>query len=73
MSQSKKYDFQVIQEGETWTAGILRRVTSRSTVASKVQEGFATQEEATQWAEAELKVFMDNQVARNKRRSANRK
>jgi hypothetical protein len=46
MKSSKKYQYQVIQEGKTWSTEVLRRVTARVTVVTKRQDGFASEAEA---------------------------
>ena len=58
MKQSKKYDYQVEQDNDTWTAEITRRVTSRVTVVSKSKAGFATEAEAQAWGQAEVEAFL---------------
>ena len=58
MKQSKKYDFLIEKEDDTWAAVIIRRVTSRTTVVSKTQTGFATEAEAQTWAQDEVKAFL---------------
>ncbi len=72
MSQGKKYSYQVAQEDNGWTAGIVRRVSAHRTTVSKSQDGFATEALAQEWAEAELKAFSEGLAARNKRRDAQR-
>ena len=72
MAKGKKYDFQVTAEGETWSASILRQASARKTVVSKRQDGFASEQEATAWAETELKGFLEQQVERNKRKAERR-
>ena len=68
MANGKKYDFKLTQETNGWKAEIVRQVTSKRTQVSKSQDGFATQEEAQTWAEAELKGFLVAQAERNKRK-----
>ena len=68
---NKKFDYRVTQDGETWSAAIVRRVTARKTGVSKRQGGFATEAEAQQWGETELKKFVENLRERNKNRKAN--
>ena len=58
MKKSKKYDCRVIQDNGAWTAEITRRVTSRVTVVSKGKGGFATEAEAQEWGECEVKAFL---------------
>lgn len=70
---SKKYDFQLIEKRNGWAAEIVRQITSRRTVVSKRQLGFATEAEAKEWAEKELVEFQKIQSERNKRRSASKR
>jgi len=72
MTQSKKYDYRISQNKKTWTAEIIRRVTSKRTAVSKSQDGFATEAEAKAWGEKELAAFLENLAERNKRDSAQR-
>ena len=69
MAQNKKYDSKIQQNGATWTAKIIRRVTSQKTMVSKQQHGFASEAEAQAWAEIQIALFLENLKARNKRRS----
>lgn len=73
MTTHKKYDYRITQDGSAWNAEIIRRVTSKRTAVSKSQEGFASEAEARAWGEKELKSFLENLVARNKRDSAQRR
>lgn len=73
MTTNKKYDCRITQEGTSWTAEIIRRVTSKRTTVSKSQDGFATEAEAQAWGEKELKSFLDNLIERNKQDSAQHK
>jgi hypothetical protein len=72
MTSNKKYDYRVTQNKKTWTAEIIRRVTSKRTSVSKSQDGFSTEAEAKAWGEKELASFLDNLAERNKRDSAQR-
>lgn len=67
MLKAKKYDYRVVKNRKNWKAEIIRRATSSKTVVSKRQAGFLTEAEATEWAEKELKLFLDNQAEKNKR------
>tara|TARA_R110001592_G_scaffold195349_1_gene443015 strand:- start:573 stop:794 length:222 start_codon:yes stop_codon:yes gene_type:complete len=70
MSTNKRYN-SLVSADETsglWRAEILRRASSKRNVVSKMQEGFATEEEANKWAEAELAQFLAL-TERNKRKS----
>lgn len=73
MASGKKYDYRVVQDGSRWTAEITRRMTSKKTVVSKSQGGFATESEAQEWGQKELKTFSRNLNERNRRRSEQRK
>lgn len=69
MSKGKKFDYRVVQDNTTWTAEITRRATSTKTVVSKSQDGFATEAEAQEWGETELKSIVKTVSDRNKLRS----
>lgn len=69
MANSKKYTFQIKQDRSSWSAKIIRRVTSQKTVVSKRQGGFNSEAEAQAWGEKEIISFLENLSARNKRRS----
>lgn len=71
MAKSKKYTYRLIEDGESWTAQVVRRVTSKKSVVTKSQNGFATDDEAESWGQAEVKALIKstNLTERNKRRS----
>lgn len=70
MSTNKRYNSQVSKDETSglWRAEILRRASSKRNVVSKTQDGFATEQEANKWAEAELVEFLALNE-RNKRKS----
>ena len=72
MSKSKKYVYKVVQNDTQWTAQIVRRITSKKTLVSKSESGFASEAEAQAWGQKELKAFLLTLAARNKRRSSPR-
>ena len=72
MTASKKYSYRVLKNRKNWKVEIVRQATSNKTVVSKRKTGFETESEATQWAEEELKSFIENQLERNKRRAKQR-
>lgn len=72
MAKGKKYDYQVVAEGETWSVKILRQASARRIVVSKRQDGFETEDGAKAWGESELKQFMEQQIERNKRKAERR-
>lgn len=59
MTQSKKYDYHLEQDGASWTVDIVRRVTSRTSVVTKSQGGFTTEAEAQAWGQSEVKAFLN--------------
>lgn len=72
MAKSKKYAYRVIQDNNSWTTEINRRVTSRVTVVTKNQAGFASEDEAIAWGQAQVKALLKstNLNERNKRRAS---
>jgi hypothetical protein len=72
MTTGKKYDYRVVQYDAFWKAEILRRATSKKTVVSKSQDGFATESDAQEWAQRELKSLLDTVREHNKHRSSQR-
>lgn len=58
MTKSKKYDYKLLQDKAGWVAEIVRRVTSKRTVVTKTQAGFASEADAQAWAEQEVKTFL---------------
>lgn len=73
MAKGKKYDFRVVPDDAGWTAEIIRRVTSKKTIVSKSQNGFAVESDAQEWGQRELQTFLQNQSERNKRHATHRK
>ena len=74
MTQSKKYDYRVVQDNTCWSVEIIRRVTAKKTVVSKSQGGFASEAEAQEWGKTEKEAFLQrlNLNEQNKRRSKKR-
>ena len=73
MANGKKFDYRVVEKRNGWAAEIIRQVSARRTTISKRQAGFATEAEATEWAEKALAEFVQSQVERNKRKALQRK
>jgi hypothetical protein len=69
---SKKFQYQVTQDNDSWKAEIIRRVSSKKTTVSKQQSGFSSEEEAKDWAETELAQFLKQLSAKNKSRAESR-
>lgn len=72
MTQQKKFDYQIKQDANTWSAEITRRVSARRSSVSKQQDGFETETLAIEWATAELAGFLENQKQANARKSERR-
>jgi len=72
MTKGKKYSCRVVKDRSTWNAEITRRMTSKKTVVSKSQGGFATESEAQEWGNKELAMFSKNLSERNKLHSEKR-
>ncbi|MEI6859381.1 MAG: DUF3622 domain-containing protein [Shewanella sp.] len=72
MTQTKKFDFRIVQNKQVWTVEITRRMTARRTIVSKRKTGFASEAEAKVWGEKELQSFLDNLVQRNERKAKQR-
>ncbi len=70
MAKGKKYDYKVTQNDSTWSAEIIRQVTTRKTVVSKNQDGFATEAEASDWGKTQLAEFLEQLKEKNKRNSS---
>ena len=72
MAKSKKYAYRVVQDNNSWTTEITRRVTSRVTVVTKSQGEFESEDEATAWGQTEVKALLKstNLNERNKRRAS---
>lgn len=70
---SKKYQSEVLQEGDTWTARITRQVTSRKSIVSKQQQDFSSEADAQTWVETNLAEFVNTQKSANSRQGTSRK
>ncbi len=69
MTKGKKYEYRLVQDNNSWTVEIVRRITSKKTVVSKSQGGFTSESDAHEWGKKELTPFLQNLTERNKRRS----
>ena len=67
--KAKKYDFRIDQINKTWSAEITRRVSSRKIHVSKRKVGFTTENDAREWGQQELTIFLKKLKDRNARRS----
>ena len=56
-----------------WKAQIHRQITSKKTIVSKQQDGFASEAKAKEWAEQQLTEFTSTQGASNQRHGEQRK
>lgn len=53
-----KYNYRLVQKDKTWTAEIIRKQTSKKMFVTKQKDKFATEQEADEWAKAELESFV---------------
>ncbi|NNC99201.1 MAG: DUF3622 domain-containing protein [Gammaproteobacteria bacterium] len=73
MAKSKKYEYQLTGNNDFWTVKITRRVTSKKTVVSKQQDGFASEEEAREWGVKMIGEFAGKLSSSNQRHGEQRK
>lgn len=57
MMKSKQYDIRIVQDDTGWVAELIRRVTTKKTVVTKSQGGFATESDAQVWGQGEVKTL----------------
>ena len=71
MTESKKYNYRLVQDDTGWAVDIIRRVSSKKTIVSKTQGGFETEAEAQDWGQKQVKEFLKrlNLSEQNKRRA----
>ena len=62
---SKKYQSEILQDGDNWLARITRQVTSRKSIVSKQQDGFKSEAQAQAWVEENLAEFISTQKNAN--------
>ena len=53
-----KFNLRIVQDDSGWTAEIFRKITVKEMKVSRQKDGFASEDEATAWGEAELKSFV---------------
>ena len=70
MTNSKQYDCRVVQNDAGWMVEIVRRVSSKRSIVTKSQAGFASESEALEWGQGEAAVLLKkrNLSKSNKRR-----
>lgn len=73
MTKGKKYDYRVVQDDSGWSAEIVRRITTKKSVVSKSQGGFASEAEAREWGQREMQSFLQSLGERNRRHSRTRR
>lgn len=71
MKKSKQYEIRIVQDDASWVAELIRRVTTKKTVVTKRQDGFATESDAQAWGQGEVKAFTQKRHLNksNKRKS----
>ncbi|MDB4512014.1 DUF3622 domain-containing protein [Arenicella sp.] len=73
MAKNNKYQINTQKNDSSWSAQITRQVSSKKTKVTKQQSDFASETEAKEWAETELKQLLATQVSSNQRHDKNRK
>ncbi len=72
MAQEKKYDYRLVQDSDTWTTEITKRVTARKTTVTKRKKDFETQAQAKEWGETKLAEYVESLQQHNKRKAEKR-
>ena len=54
-----KFDYRLVEKNTTWNAEITRKVSARKTNVTKRKARFASEADAREWAEAEVKALSD--------------
>lgn len=73
MTKNRKYSYKLEQIKDSWSAQILRQVTSKKVLVSKEQAGFSSEDDAKKWAEQRLLEFTDTLRTSNQRHGTQRK
>lgn len=73
MPSNKKYQYELIQDGDSWSAKITRKVTSSKRLTTKEKLGFDSQSSAEQWARERLSELSTTQRASNTQQAQKRK
>ncbi len=73
MAKNNKYKTNIQQVNSSWLAQITRQVTSKKTTITKQQADFATESQANEWADTELKKMLTTQASSNQRHDKSRK
>ena len=53
-----KFNYRIVQDENSWTAEIIRKVTAKKTVVTTKQSDFVSEEEAETWAKKKLLSFV---------------
>lgn len=73
MASNKKYQYELIEDGDNWSAKITRKVTSSKRVTTKEKSGFDSQSTAEKWASEKLTELSSTQKASNTHQAQKRK
>ncbi len=53
-----KFNYRLVKNDKSWSAEIIRKMTSKKMVVTKKKDNFATKKEANVWGKAELDSFV---------------
>jgi hypothetical protein len=65
MASNKKYEYELEQTGDTWSAKVTRKINSRKRATTKKKADFKSKEEAQAWAEDLLTELTSKQKNSN--------
>lgn len=65
MASSKKYEYELEQVGDTWSAKITRKINSRKRATTKQMADFKSEDEAKVWAKNTLVELSNKQKSSN--------
>jgi len=63
MKTSKQYEIRIKPDDTGWVAELIRRVTTKKTVVTKSQGGFASESDAQAWGQGEVKALTQKRHA----------
>ncbi|MFT5573770.1 MAG: hypothetical protein ACI9FR_002705 [Cryomorphaceae bacterium] len=65
MASNKKYEYELKQTGDTWSAKVTRKINSRKRATTMQKDGFKSEAEATSWSEQSLVELTTKQKSSN--------
>jgi hypothetical protein len=65
MASNKKYEYELKQTGDTWSAKVTRKINSRKRATTMQKDGFKSEADATSWSEQSLLELTTKQKSSN--------